>query len=53
MTARARPDRDWAECLLFDRRSTPFVSLFAAQLLAQLGQLQCQFGSKDKANKTY
>src|SRR6266702_1054604 len=34
--ARVRRTRLWAAPLLTDRRSTPFVSLFAAQLLAQL-----------------
>jgi hypothetical protein len=55
-SARARPSWLWAARLLLDRRSTPFVSLFAMQLLAQLEYiyiLLCQFASEDQAVKTY
>jgi hypothetical protein len=38
-SARARRGRLWAARPPLDRRSTPFVSLFAAQLLTQLGRL--------------
>ena len=52
-TARGERIWLWAARLLLDRKSIPFVSLFAAQLFAQLERTECQFSSEDNVEKVY